>query len=212
MPSGDHLLQHGGELGVHAAARTLDGCGDGGVFVHRPGLADGGLDQLGLDEGSPIGDRVVGIEYLKGTDGVDLTDGERHIVGRFPLGRRGQQARRLSRKVESGVLAEAQIADLGQQALLSETLGDLRGPDVRGLGQNLRGGEMFCRVRFGVMEDRAVQRHRVRYGEIRVRVDQAVLERGGEGNQLEHRTRLVELRHGIVVRRLVDRGPWARSG
>ena len=141
--------------------------GDGAVVVHASRLVDGGLHQLGLDERAPVGHRVVGIEDLEGADGVHLPDGQRHEVGRLPLGRRGQQAGRLAREVESGGLAESQVLDLGQQALLPQPLGDLRRPDVGGLGQDLGGGEALRRVRFGVVEGRAVEVDLIGHGEDR---------------------------------------------
>ena len=60
------------------------------------------------------------------------------------------------------------------------------------------------------------------HGEDGVRIDEPVLERSGERDQLEDRTRLVELGHRSVVRGLVDASlgpigitppavPWRRA-
>ena len=64
--------------------------------------------------------------------------------------------------------------------------------------------ELLGGVRLGVVEGRPVQADLVGHGETGVGVDQAVLQRGREGHELEHRARLVELGHGQVVLRFVD--------
>ena len=77
-------------------------------------------------------------------------------VGSHPSGVH-EQSRRLARELQSGGLPESEGFDLGQQALLVESLGDLGRTDVGGLGQDLGGGEGLGRVGFGVVEGRAVE-------------------------------------------------------
>ena len=130
---------------------------EGAVWVQRARGADGGLHELRRHEDAAVGHRVVGVEDLQCAHGVHLADGQRHVVGRLPLGGGGQQPRRLAGEVQPGRLPEPERLDLVQQALLADALGDLRGADVGGLRQDLRRGERFGRVRLGVVEGRAVE-------------------------------------------------------
>ena len=181
----------------HLVGRRRRGLRDGARRAH------GGLDELGCDEDPSVGHGVVGVEDLERADRVDLSDRERDVVGRFPVGRGGQEARRLTREVQPGRLAETERLDLVEQAALTDSLGDQPGPDVRRLGQDLRRGQLLGRVGFCVVEGRTVQLDLIRHGEDRVGVDQSVLQSGGERDQLEDRPRLVELGHREVARRLV---------
>ena len=200
----DHLLEHRGDLRVDRGRQHLMGRRRSGLR-DRARRADPGLHELRSDVNATVGDGVVGIENLQRTDGVDLADRKRHIVRRFPLRRRGEQARRLAGEVEPGRLPETQQLHLGEQPLLPHALRDLRGADIGGLGEDLRRRQLLGGMRLRVMERRAVELQLVGDGEDSVRVDQRVLQGGRERHQLEHRARLVKLGHGEVARCLVHR-------
>ena len=88
------------------------------VFVIVPDGLIMACDELGRDVDAAVGHGVVSVEDLQCIDRVHLADGERHVVGRLPLRGRREQARRLAREVETGVLPEAEGLHLVQQPLL----------------------------------------------------------------------------------------------
>jgi hypothetical protein len=63
----------------------------GGVAFIVPFGIDVAAHELGLNEHSPVGDGVVGVEDLNGWHRVDLTDRQGHLVAGVPVGRVDEQ-------------------------------------------------------------------------------------------------------------------------
>ncbi len=107
-------------------------------------------------------------------------------------------------KAESGRMPEPEVRDLVEERALAQPLGDLDGPDVRRLGQDLAGGEPLGAVVLGVVEGVGPHRQRARHVEGLVGGDHIVGQGRREGDQLEDRSGLVDLGDGAVRRCLLD--------
>ena len=87
-----------------------------------------------------------------GGHGVVLADRRGPDGGAGPLGGAGHQALGLTGDAQSGGLAEAEVGDLAEEPGLAQALGDLDGPDVGRLGEDLGGGHRLGAVLLGVVE------------------------------------------------------------
>ncbi len=134
-----------GALLDHPLERLVDlrrGC----LRDHPTGLADVGhrVAALGVDDvgdqtrgyvHAAVGNHVVGRPHLHGGDGHGLADRDRADVRGVPV--RLDHAFLLLGKTQGGQSSETETVQIVDEGVLAHHLGDLDGPDIRGLGEDV---------------------------------------------------------------------------
>ena len=164
----------------------------------RPPIA---LDDVGRPEDPAVGDGGVGGDHLHRRDELALADRQVAHRGARVLLQRQHQAPFFAGEPGPGGRAEAEAVDPVVEARSALDFADLDRADVARARQDFADRERFLGV-FGVVVDGPVgDLDLVGHGEAAVGGDEALLQRAGDGDDLEGRARFVVEAHGAVLER-----------
>ena len=171
---------------------------DASLLRRRRLLALHVVDEMRLHPHAAIRDRCVHRRELHRGHRDALTD--RHVADRRARPVRGEDPRALAREVDPCLPAEAELLDPPLQARLAEERArDGDRADVGRALQDLRDGHRLGAARLGVVDAAVGDLDRVREGELRLRRDEVLGERARDRHDLEHRSGLEHVGHGVIA-------------
>ena len=171
--------------------------------------------QARLHPHAAVGDRRVHGGHLQRGDGEALPERHRGQARPRPVIERREDAARLSREAHAGGLPESELRQEAVEAGRAERVGNLDRSDVARVGEDVGQRHRLRRMGFRVVDHRVVHAQLIRDRQPLVKPDGVLLHGRRRGDDLVHRSRLVDVGHravpqevGVRLRERVRVEPW----